>query len=178
MGRDKALLAWGAATLLDHTLDRLRQVCDDVRILCGPQARYADRGVPVEADVTPDAGSLGGVYTGLLRSPAPLALFLGVDLPLVPVDLLGRLIELGTEHDAVVPVSPSGPEPLCAVYARSCEAAMARRIRAHDFKMTSFWPDVRVREVGPAELAPFGDPAQFFCNVNSPEDYERALRGR
>ena len=38
--------------------------------------------------------------------------------------------------------------------------------------MTSFWPDVRVREIPPAELAPFGDPATLFRNVNSPEDYE------
>ena len=49
-----------------------------------------------------------------------------------------------------------------------------RRIAAGDLKMTVFWPDVRVREVGSDELAPFGDPAELFLNVNAPEDYERA----
>jgi hypothetical protein len=41
--------------------------------------------------------------------------------------------------------------------------------------MTAFWPDVRVREVGPGEVAAFGDPDLLFLNVNAPEDYERAL---
>jgi hypothetical protein len=47
-----------------------------------------------------------------------------------------------------------------------------------DFKMTSFWPDVRVREVGLEELVVFGEPSQLFLNVNTPEEYERALRER
>lgn len=178
MGRDKALLPWGGATLLDHTLGRLRQICGDLRILSGPEPNYADRGVPVDVDVRADAGSLGGVYTGLVRLEGPYGLFLGVDLPLVPVALLQRLVDLAPGHDAVVPVSPSGPEPLCAVYARSCAEAVARRLDAGDFKMTSFWPEVRVREVGGAELGAFGDPARLFLNVNAPEDYERALRER
>jgi len=38
--------------------------------------------------------------------------------------------------------------------------------------MTSFWPDVRVRQVSAAELAPFGDPALLLRNLNTPRDYE------
>ncbi len=174
MGRDKALLPWGAGTLLDHTLGRLRQACDDVRILSGPEARYADRGVPVHVDVRTDAGSLGGIYTGLLELERPYGLFLGVDLPLVPVALLKHLLERAHGYDAVVPVSPAGPEPLCAVYARSCRRPIDRRMAAGEFKMTGFWPEVRVREVGAEELAAFGDPTLLFQNVNTAQDYEAA----
>jgi len=49
-------------------------------------------------------------------------------------------------------------------------------MRVGRLKMTSFWPDVRVREVVPAELAAFGDPDVLFLNVNDPADYERARR--
>ena len=178
MGRDKALLSWAATTILDHTLDRLRAVTDDVRILCGPEERYADRGAPVHVDVRGDAGSLGGVYTGLLQLERPYGLFLGVDLPLVPAALLHHLLELAHGYDAVVPVTPAGPEPLCAAYARSCRRPIERRMAAGELKMTSFWPDVRVREVAPAELLAFGDPAELFRNVNTTEDYEEVRRGR
>ena len=41
--------------------------------------------------------------------------------------------------------------------------------------MTSFWPDVRVREVRTAELVRFGDPDTMFLNVNEPEDLQRAV---
>ena len=58
MGRDKALLPWRGTTLLDHALDRLRRTCPEVRILCGPEPRYGDRGVPVVLDAIPDGGRL------------------------------------------------------------------------------------------------------------------------
>ncbi len=49
-------------------------------------------------------------------------------------------------------------------------AAVARG----ELKMTGFWSEVRVREVLPAELEAFGDPARLFLNLNEPADYERA----
>src|SRR5262245_20532381 len=111
MGRDKALLPWAGATLLDHVLTRLREVCGEARILSGPEERYADRGVPVHRDILVGAGALGGVYTGLSCLRGRFGLFLAVDLPLVPAALLRRLLELADGYDAVVPVSPGGPEP-------------------------------------------------------------------
>jgi molybdopterin-guanine dinucleotide biosynthesis protein A len=170
MGRDKALLPWGGVDLLDHAVARLRAVTDDVRILCGPEKRYADRGLPVERDLVPGAGPLGGVLTGLTAASGRPGLFLAVDLPHVPVALLAGLVERAGAWDAVVPVSPGGPEPLCAVYGPSCAERVRRRMDAGDFKMTGFWPEVRVLEVGPAELREFGDPGQMFRNLNAPED--------
>lgn len=173
MGRDKALLPWAQATLLDHTLDRLREVCGEVRILSGAGPRYADRGVPVDVDAVEGGGPLAGVAAGLEGAGERLSLFLAVDLPFVPAGLLRRLVELLPGFDAVVPVTADGAHPLCAAYGPACLAPIRRRLRAGERKMTCFWPDVRVREVGPDELAALGDPETMLRNVNTPEDYER-----
>lgn len=171
MGRDKALLPWAGTDLLGHALARLRAVTADVSILCGPVPRYLDRGAPVEVDRVPGGrGPLAGVLTGLLAAPGRPGLFLAVDLPRVPVALLAWLAERAGGGDAVVPVSPRGPEPLCALYGPGCVEPIRRRMAAGDLRMTAFWPDVRVREVGPAELAAFGDPGDLFRNLNVPED--------
>jgi molybdopterin-guanine dinucleotide biosynthesis protein A len=176
MGRDKALLPWPGGDLLGHALRRLESVCDEVWISSGPDPRYVERGVRVVADAVRGAGALAGVHAGLRLLPASACgVFLGVDLPLVPQALLRRLLELAADCDAVVPVSPAGPEPLCAAYRDTCLAAVEARLAAGDAKMTAFWPDVRVRRLGPDELAEFGDPAALFLNVNSPDDYARAL---
>lgn len=175
MGQDKALLHWRGTTLLDHTLDRLRQVCTEVRVLSGSEIRYADRGVPVDVDVVASAGPLGGVYTGLLRLADAPGLFLAVDVPFVPVTLLRRLLELAQGADAAVPVTADGAHPLCAVYRRTCLEPIRRRLDAGENRMTSFWPDVRVRELGGDELREHGDPALVLGNVNAPEDYARLL---
>jgi molybdopterin-guanine dinucleotide biosynthesis protein A len=187
MGRDKALLPWGDTDLVGHALRRLGEACRTTAILSGSLPRFEDRGVshrfedrdvPVHADILIDAGPLGGLLTGLAVLEAELGLFLAVDLPLIPVPLLRHLIVLAQDHDAVVPISPTGPEPLCAVYSRACAKPIRARIDQGEYKMTSFWPDVRVRRVESTDLGAFGDPATLFLNVNSPDDYEKALRLR
>jgi molybdopterin-guanine dinucleotide biosynthesis protein A len=170
MGRDKGLLPWGETDLLDHALARLRAVTGDVRILSGSEPRYLDRGASVVTDPVPDAGPLAGVLAGLAAAEGRPGLFLAVDLPLVPAVLLAHLVELAEGWDAVVPVSPRGPEPLCAVYRPSCIEPIGRRVADGELHMTSFWPGVRVREVGPDDLAAFGDPDALFRNLNAPVD--------
>jgi molybdopterin-guanine dinucleotide biosynthesis protein A len=174
MGRDKALLPWGTATLLDHTLDRLRAVCSEVRILGGEDARYADRNVLVLADGIPDAGPLAGIRAGLESSGSRVGLFLAVDLPFVPTALLRRLLERAEGVDAAVPVTDDGPQPLCAAYGPGCLPPIRRRLDAGERKMTCFWPDVDVRTLGTAELSAFGEPGALFRNLNTPDDYEGA----
>ncbi len=174
MGRDKALLPWADTDLLGHALARLSRVADEVRILPGPQRRYTDRGVALVLDPAPNQGPLAGLLAALEGASGRAALLLGIDLPLVPFRMLERLVALAGRGDAVVPVSPRGPEPLCAVYGAACLEPVRRRVAAGDLKMTAFWPDVRVRKVGPEELEVFGDPAELFLNVNALEDYERA----
>jgi molybdopterin-guanine dinucleotide biosynthesis protein A len=175
MGRDKALLPWaGATTLLDHTLDRLRRACPDVRILCGPEPRYHDRGLPIVLDATPDGGPLAGVCAGLASAPGQMGLFLAVDVPFVPVAMLERLLQLAADVDAVLPVGGDGAHPLCAAYGPACLEPIQRRLAAGERKMTCFLPDVRVREMGPAELSAFGDLDALLRNVNTPEDYQSA----
>jgi molybdenum cofactor guanylyltransferase len=178
MGRDKALLPWGEGTLLDHALARLREVTDEVRILCGPEARYADRGAALVTDVAETGAPVIGVLSGLLALDRPLGLFLAVDLPRVPVALLRALVAEAEGFDAAVPVSPAGPEPLCAVYGTACIEPIRRALGRDDLRMTSFWSEVRVRRVQAAALEAFGEPATMFANVNTAEDYAATERGR
>jgi molybdopterin-guanine dinucleotide biosynthesis protein A len=176
MGRDKALLAWGGATLLDHAVARLRATCGSVRILSGAERRYEDRGLPVDTDAVTDAGPLAGIHAGLLALAAGPGLFLGVDLPFVTPALLRRLLELCEGHDAVVPVSSRGPEPLCAVYRPACREPIRRRLAAGELHATSFWTDVDVRRAGAHDLEDLGELDELFRNVNTPADYDRARR--
>ena len=177
MGRDKATLPWGGGDLLDHTVQRLSSLTGDVRILCGPEPRHAERGRVIAVDAVHDVGAVAALLTALRNLPPNgVAVVLAVDLPLVPADLLHGLLALAAGFDAVVPVSAQGPEPFCAVYGSACREPVERAVVAGRLKMTAFWPDVRVREVGESELRAFGDPAHLFRNLNTPEEYEDARR--
>lgn len=174
MGRDKALLRWGDGDLLDHAIARLAAAVRDVAILCGPIARYAERGLPLVPDLGAADGPIAGLEAGLAHAAGRPVLLLAVDLPLVPVSLLRALVESLPGHDAVVPVSPRGREPLCAAYGPACRPAIAARRAAGERSMTAFWPDVRVREVSGPDLARFGDPEGLFLNLNTDADLARA----
>jgi molybdopterin-guanine dinucleotide biosynthesis protein A len=174
MGRDKATLAWGAADLLDHTLRRLAALTDDVRILSGPEPRYAERGRPVLPDAVAGVGAIAALATALRAlGPGQSALLLAVDLPFVSNGLLQQLAGTAPGWDAVVPMSVAGAEPFCASYRFECRPAVDRAIAAGRLKMTAFWDEVRVYRLEGAPLAAFGDPSRLFANLNTPEDYER-----
>jgi molybdopterin-guanine dinucleotide biosynthesis protein A len=104
MGRDKALLPWGATTLLGHALGRLREVCGAVAILGGSGERYADQGVPVVPDVVPGAGPLAALLAALEHARTEVVVLLAVDLPFVPPALLAFLAEAAVEIDVVARV--------------------------------------------------------------------------
>ena len=151
-----------------------RRVAPEVRILCGAGA--ALRG----PRASPRARRAGRTarWPGWRRRCADAggadALLLGVDLPLVTVDLLAALAGAGADADAVVPAGPRGPEPLCALYRAACRGpgrAPPRRRRAQDDELLA--RRARARRSDGAALAAFGDPSGSSRNVNAPEDYRR-----
>jgi molybdenum cofactor guanylyltransferase len=178
MGRDKALLGWGGATLLDHAIGTLEAVCSDVRVLSGLQRRYTDRGRAVVVDAPPEAGPLAALAAALAAAAPRPAILLAVDMPFVPAPLLRYLAETLAGWDVAVPVIPAGPEPLCAAYSAACLEPVRDALTAGERKMASFWPRVRVLKHSADDLVRFGAPARMFRNLNDPSDYTDAGSGR
>jgi molybdopterin-guanine dinucleotide biosynthesis protein A len=178
MGRDKALLGWGGATLLDHAIAKLEAVCSEVRVLSGLQRRYTDRGRAVVVDAAPEAGPLAGLAAALAAATPRPALLLAVDMPFVTEDLLRHLVEALPGWDAAVPVPDAGPQPLCAAYAAACLEPVREALAGGERRMTSFWPRVRVRPLSSAELSRFGAPDRLFRNLNDPSEYAAAAQRR
>ena len=81
------------------------------------------------------------------------------------------------EFDAVVPVQPDAKlQPLCAFYRREkCLPIVKQLIDEGDVKMQSLISSLRTRFVEFDEIAELAGSANFFHNVNRPEDYETAL---
>ena len=65
-------------------------------------------------------------------------------------------------------------ETLHACYGKACLGPIEQRLRAGRFKITGFFPDVRVLAVAEDEVARWGRPEVVFMNVNTPDDLARA----
>ena len=178
MGRSKARLRLGLETMLERQIRLLRAVCRSVAIL-GPLEEYSDVAVPVLADEFTGRGPLAGLYTGLQHTRTEYNLFLSCDLPFLTVRFLGYLCgrALAGEADVTVPKSRlRGFHPLCAVYRRRALPAIRATLQAGQNKVSRFFWRVDCQVVTTKEIARAGFGLRIFDNMNTPEDYEAAMK--
>lgn len=164
MGRDKALLARGQETLIEHVARCLDRVVATVTIVGAPE-RYSVLGWPVIADCV-DAGPLGGVYTALRATKTEWNLIAACDMPGVTAGFFKDLLDAAarTPADCVVPRTAGGLHPLCAAYRRGCAARAEAMIARKILKMHDFISFLQV------EVWPVGDAA-LLANINTPEQW-------
>src|SRR5260370_34023417 len=79
-GEPKALLEVGGRRIIERVADVLRQVTDEQLLVTNTPDRYAWMGLPMVPDVFPDAGSLGGIYSGL-KAAGEAAFTVACDMP-------------------------------------------------------------------------------------------------
>lgn len=174
IGRDKAFLPVGGIPLFERVLHVLAKHLKMVILVGDRPERFAKYGLPVYPDLYAGS-SLGGLYTGLHESTTPYIFVTPCDLPYASAGLLQYLISLREGYDVVVPMTKGYPEPLFAVYSKECLNPMKDLLDAGNYRISDFYPRVRVRPVQGAELLPFGRSGSAFLNVNTPEEYEKAL---
>lgn len=171
-GLPKGLERVGGRRIIDRVAAALGEVTDDLLLVANdPAAPEWLPGIPVQRDIVPNAGGLGGIHAALHRARQPV-LIVAWDMPFVPSGLLARLRELGDSADVAVPESGSrrGIEPLCAFYAPSCLPAIELSLADDDRRVIGFHDRVRVARLPAGEVSAFGDPELLFMNVNTPDD--------
>jgi len=173
-GSPKALISFGERPLIRHIVEKLAAVLPDCLVVTNSPELYAFLGLPMVADVFPEGGSLGGIYSGLAAAPGEAALCVACDMPFLSVGLLRHLAERVGEADVVIPDAAGDLQPLHAVYGKACLPAMERRLRAGQLKITGFFDEVRVLRIPEAVVARFATPELAFMNLNTPDDLPRA----
>lgn len=161
--------------MLERQLATLAPIASHVLLVTQPGGAAPPPGVTHVVDLVPGAGPLGGIYTALMASTTDLTLVVAGDMPLVSGPLLAHLVARAGSVDVVIPRTRDGHQPLCAVYAKSALEPVRRRLEAGSLKVLDLVAGLRVREIGPEELEPLDPTGTAFLNINTPEEYERAL---
>jgi molybdopterin-guanine dinucleotide biosynthesis protein A len=175
MGRDKAHLTLGDQTVLECVAKELGAVTSSVTLV-GAREQYALSLANVP-DIHEKWGALGGIHAALSAAESDWIIVIACDLPFVTHDLFERLQSLIDDSiDAIVPVQLDGrPQPVCAFYRREmCLPEMDRLISAGEHTPRALLANVRTRYVQFSELSDLPGAEQFFFNLNTPEDFERA----
>lgn len=177
MGTDKALKPFLGRPLIQHVVERLAPIADEIMVTTNQPKNYGFLGLRLLPDLVPGCGSLGGLYTGLAAASCPIVAMAACDMPFASLRLFEMAVHIliQEEVDVVVPRTNSGLEPMHAVYRReTCLPVVRSAIDARQLKVINWFPKVRVYEMGESEIA-VADPSGLgFWNINTPEDFTRA----
>ena len=173
-GEAQALMGVGGRRTVERVGVPGAPAVDDLLLVTNTPDLYASLGLPMVADVYPDAGSLGGIYSGLKAAPGEAAFTVACDMPFLHPAVVRLVVARAGEADVVIPRVGGQLETLHACYAKSCLPHIEERILAGRLKIVGFFERVRVVEIAEAEVARHRDPAIVFMNVNTPEELERA----
>ena len=195
MGSDKALLSFGGVPLVQHALGILQRAGLEARI-AGARSDLSNFAPVVPDDpASSGLGPLAGICAALDKGNAQYAVFLPVDLPLIPANLIAYLVNHAVAaQSAITIVSEAGfLETFPVVIDRIAASELRLALRSdHRGCLSSFRAAARALgrpiSVLPVELLvaaghvfhPHGLPAHnWFHNVNSPRDmvYTEGLPG-
>lgn len=175
MGENKAFLLLEGKPLIDYAIAQARSLCEDVFIV-GQKELYGAFGRIVK-DVYEDCGPLAGIQAALLRSYTELNLVVGVDTPFVQHAFLRWLAEEADKSGALVtvPETSAGKQPLCAFYHKDFAPLAESALKAGRYRVDAAFPEGKTRVVRAEEWEALGFAAQMFDNLNTREEYEKAL---
>jgi molybdenum cofactor guanylyltransferase len=171
MKADKASLAVGRRTLLEHVLVQVKPFFDEILVsVSAGQASRLKSAVLVVEDETPGQGPLGGILAGLSAAKNDACAVIACDIPDIDVPLLRSLARAAGKAEIAVPVGPSGHhEPLFAVYRKSVVPEIRALILSEDLSILRLFERCRTIPLG-IEIR--GWPR----NLNTRADYEAYLR--
>lgn len=180
MGQPKAWLPFAGETLLGRVVRILSEVVRPIVAVAAPgqDVPPLPEHVILVRDEAEGRGPLQGLAAGLaaLQGKADAAYLSSCDVPFLQPAVVQRLIDLLGEYQICVPKVEGFHHPLAAVYRIELLGAV-RRLLAADRRRASFlFDEVPTRVVEAAELADIDPTFQSFRNLNTPEEYQAALR--
>ena len=173
MGSEKGLLKLHGKSLIQYSIDALKEFCDEI-LICANKPGYESYGYPVLKDIYPDLGPIGGLFTGLSGSGSESNFILSCDMPFINPQTIFHLLSKREKSLASIPVHGKNLiEPLCAGYSKTILPALTMQIQNRDLKLMNLLKIVDVNWVKLDSGFEFYHPDLFF-NVNDQDSLEIA----
>lgn len=178
MGVSKAMLSFGPETMLQRVVRIAREGVTSIVVVAadGQPLPHLPPDVIVARDERPGRGPLEGLRAGLEALPATIdaAYVTSCDVPLLEPAFIRQMLEFAEGHDVAVVEIEGFTHPLSAVYRRTVLPHVEELLATDRLRLAFLLDRVDTRRVQREEITT--DPElRTLRNVNTREDYERAL---
>jgi molybdenum cofactor guanylyltransferase len=180
MGRPKAWLPFGPEVFLQRTVRILREVVEPVVVVASPgqDLPALPNSVLIAHDIEPHLGPLNGLATGLvaLAGRAEVAYLSSCDVPFLSPAFIRRIVESLGEADVCLLEIDGFKHPLAAGYQARVLPAVQELLAAGRLRPVFLAERLPTRVLSAADFADVDPTLDSLRNVNTPEEYEAALR--
>jgi molybdopterin-guanine dinucleotide biosynthesis protein A len=188
MGSAKALLPFGPELMLQRVVRLVSEVVTPENIVVVAAERQTlpplPEGILLACDGHPDRGPLEGLASGLQVltdrgdvNPVDAVYATSCDVPLLVPAFVTRMFELLGDHEIAVPRDGKFHHPLAAVYRLSVLAHVKKLLAADRLRPFFLFQELDTHEIPVNQLREVDPDLATLENLNSPEDYLKALEG-
>jgi molybdopterin-guanine dinucleotide biosynthesis protein A/molybdopterin converting factor small subunit len=176
MGTPKALLQFGGEPLIAHTVHALQRLFPETIVVASAEQELPPLTVTLVRDEVAYQGPVGGIYYGLNAASQEVCFLTSCDAPFLNLSLVAYLVSRISDYDVVVPQWQGRFQPLHAAYRRSVAPLLKEQLEKGELRPISLYDKVRTCKLGEEEVRRFDPEGLSFLNMNTPEDYQSALK--
>ena len=166
-GKDKGLVELANRPLIEYVIDAIKpQVAAIILNANRNQQQYSLYGYPVISDMLEDyQGPLAGFFSAMEKATSSHIVTLPCDGPLLPNDLVDRLIFALTDNKAEIAVAHDGDrmQPVYSLIPTTLIASLKTFLDSGERKIDFWYKQHKVA------LADFSDCPETFRNINTAE---------
>ena len=178
MGQDKRFLTVGGIGIFRRTLDVLKNTfAETIVVLAEPVDSLDAQGSKVVYDIVPNAGSLGGLYTGLMTASESRVFAVACDMPFLDAEVIRFMASFDRTADVVVAELEGRFQPMHAMYSQRCLPYLQAMADKQDLKIQRLFLEkqLRVAVLSQSHLTGLSSGHRSFQNINTPDDLARAV---
>ena len=176
MGRPKSLLLFDGEPLIAHIVRALKRMFAETVIVAAPEQELPDLPAILVRDEVAYQGPVGGIYYGLKAAGGNFCFVTSCDVPFLNPALISHLTSQILNYDVVVPHWENRFQPLHAAYRTSVAPLLKEQLDRGELRPVYLFDIVRTCKIGEEEIRRFDPEGLSFFNMNTPDDYEEALK--
>ena len=180
MGRPKAALDFGGVPILTRIVSELKRRFAEVVVVAAPESEDSLQidipAIKVVRDETAYQGPLDALRRALDAVTNEIAFACSCDLPLLDSDVAAAIVAMLGDFDAAIPIVGEKLQPLHAAYRKGCASALAALAVQGERRLIEIADAVNSRRISENDLLVLDPQLHSFFNVNTLDDYQRALK--
>ncbi len=179
LGRNKAIENIANKPLLSIVCDAIKPFVNELIIVVNNKQRQKElsflKNTKFTIDKYNNSGSLGGIYTGLLKAKNEKAIIVACDMPFISPSIISLMIsKIKSSIDIIIPETEGFKHSTHAIYSKSCIKIIKKNLDDNNLKISNIFNMCKTKIISEKEIYDTEPNTASFFNINTEVDLTTA----